>query len=163
MSSYWEREDTLQQSFIIFPLLVFEQQQLFSSDFFLLHPNWVTRVTDTAKSSWRMTSVIFHLQFVVQITDCFWSVLIRAFNRSVRHDALGSVIVGQLINSLGDLAFPACFSQPSRCLSHCKCFGLTQNYAQKKKWLGPVEIVKIRAEGSYAVQLNLGSEFWLLF
>lgn len=58
------------------------------------------------------------------------------FKRSVRHSALGSVIVSQLISSPGDLAFPACISQPSCCLSYCKCFGLTLNHLQNV-WLTP--------------------------
>lgn len=66
------------------------------------------------------------------------------FKHSVRHSALGSVIVSQLISSPGDLALPACISQPS----HCKCFGLTQNCAEKM-WLTPADAIQTRAVGGF--------------
>ena len=68
------------------------------------------------------------------------------FKRSVRLCALGSVIVSQLISSPGALAFPACISQPSPCLSYSKCFGLTLKYAQEM-WLTPADGIQMRARG----------------
>ena len=97
--------------------------------------HWTFKVSDT----WLLS----HLRFGVQIQLFSQAGSAEHFSEqfpfkcSVTHSVLDSVIVGQLISSPGDLAFPACITHPARCLSYCKCFVLTVNYPPKIVWLTP--------------------------